>query len=325
MEFWDLIGRLRERSESTTLLPEEVERVLGEAPPEQLASFHREVLDRIAELWTWDHWSVSSMITGRTQIGFRDFCLWVLLQGRSFYERVLSNPRSAAELVDSALPFTRFLTGTMLGVPAVLHRDATGESLESLDPERPLRGTRRDWHEFQSFLPDLWMKFFVTRDRRAIRPADSSLNIRLVHSAAEPLTAWVEIYGDYGYLAEQQRLLSPGQRALHAIYWLDVEVSNGGIDQFLRNSTGILAPDALEGLLLVGAEAHHRVLASALEEFPKGVPSRDRNERSREMDLLGEKGELALSAATKDFYRLPEVVDGALAGYIRSHTEAFFR
>ena len=60
------------------------------------------------------------------------------------------------------------------------------------------------------------------------------------------------------------KALTPGQRALIAIEVLRSEVCNGGFGQYFWNSSCRLAPEALEGLSLIGATKHAELLSEAI-------------------------------------------------------------
>jgi hypothetical protein len=58
---------------------------------------------------------------------------------------------------------------------------------------------------------------------------------------------------------------------LYAAHWCQSEVCNGGFHQFFSNSTGLLAPEALEAFQAIGAADWAEILAEAMQHF--GTPS----------------------------------------------------
>jgi Domain of unknown function (DUF4375) len=70
---------------------------------------------------------------------------------------------------------------------------------------------------------------------------------------------------------------------LYAGNWCVSEVDNGGFLQFFWNTTGILAPEALECLEAVGAEGAAQALADAMRHFGRSYP----REREVRLRLLG--------------------------------------
>jgi hypothetical protein len=69
---------------------------------------------------------------------------------------------------------------------------------------------------------------------------------------------------------------------LYAACWCQAEVCNGGFHQFFSNTTGLLAPEALEGFRAIGLTEWADLLAEGMKFFGSSYP-RDRDERH---DLL---------------------------------------
>ena len=61
------------------------------------------------------------------------------------------------------------------------------------------------------------------------------------------------------------------------------EVNNGGIDQFLSNSSGDYVAETLEALAAIGASKSCRALEQACELFPNGRPSGDHETRENQV------------------------------------------
>jgi hypothetical protein len=67
---------------------------------------------------------------------------------------------------------------------------------------------------------------------------------------------------------------------LYAAHWCQSEVCNGGFQQFFSNTTGLVAPEALEGFRAIGADQWAELLAEAMKRFGVRYP-RDRSDRER--------------------------------------------
>jgi hypothetical protein len=65
---------------------------------------------------------------------------------------------------------------------------------------------------------------------------------------------------------------------LYAAHWCQSEVCNGGLLQFFSNTTGILAPEALDAFRTIGLDAWETILAEAMRFFGALYP-RKREER----------------------------------------------
>src|SRR5262249_31444746 len=98
----------------------------------------------------------------------------------------------------------------------------------------------------------------------------------------EPVWWSANLYDGPDAYERSLRPFSRSQRLILAVRWYCSEVSNGGHDQFYRNSTGIVWKDALEAFRVL--DAHDFV--SILEQSAKrlgGAPSLDHHERSEQM------------------------------------------
>src|SRR5207253_6180924 len=82
-------------------------------------------------------------------------------------------------------------------------------------------------------------------------------------------------------------LLAP-EREYIALYWLVCEVMNGGFHQYFHNSSGDIAPFAIEGLKAVGATESLRILERALAIFPSGTYSTDRETRWKGLKAISD-------------------------------------
>ena len=74
------------------------------------------------------------------------------------------------------------------------------------------------------------------------------------------------------------RSIRPEIAHLYAAHWCQSEVCNGGLHQFFSNTTGLLAPEALEGFRAIGASEWAEILAEAMKVFGSPYP-RERDDR----------------------------------------------
>jgi hypothetical protein len=74
------------------------------------------------------------------------------------------------------------------------------------------------------------------------------------------------------------RSIRPEIGHLYAAHWCQSEVCNGGLHQFFSNTTGLLAPEALEGFRAIGAADWASILVEAMQHFGTPYP-RDRDDR----------------------------------------------
>jgi uncharacterized protein DUF4375 len=71
---------------------------------------------------------------------------------------------------------------------------------------------------------------------------------------------------------------------LYAAHWCQSEVCNGGFYQFFFNTTGLLAPEALNAFGVIGLDEWSSVLAEAISYFGQPYP----RERFHRIDQLRE-------------------------------------
>jgi hypothetical protein len=83
----------------------------------------------------------------------------------------------------------------------------------------------------------------------------------------------------------QFRAIPPVVGHLYSAHWCQSEVHNGGLHQFFHNSTGLLAPEALEGFRAIGLTECSNILTEAMTFF--GSPYA--RERCRRHDLLASR------------------------------------
>jgi hypothetical protein len=88
----------------------------------------------------------------------------------------------------------------------------------------------------------------------------------------------ISIYdGEQVFLAQFSKANSK-QQHLFAAHWSQSEIRNGGFDQFFRNSTGILAPEAVIAFRAIGMPNTAGLIEKAMRFFGSVYP-RDRSTR----------------------------------------------
>ncbi len=112
----------------------------------------------------------------------------------------------------------------------------------------------------------------------------------------------------------------------YAIEEIQMEVGNGGFDQYFANSGGALAPEALEGLRLLELRRFAAIVERAMAEFPHGnVPrSRVRREQLLEDGLSERLSEIDLDSDWHSSYEAEEEISNTLLAYIEAHPDEFF-
>ena len=94
----------------------------------------------------------------------------------------------------------------------------------------------------------------------------------------EPIWDSISIYdGDEVFLRAFNEVTEK-QRVLFAAHWAQSEIMNGGLGQFFTNSTGVLAPEAVEAFNSLGMPKCASILSEAMKFFGENYP-RERSAR----------------------------------------------
>ena len=138
-------------------------------------------------------------------------------------------------------------------------------------------------------------------------------------------TVWdsISIYDGAATYLRQFRTARPEVGHLFAAHWCQSEVCNGGFHQFFYNSTGVLAPEALDGFRAMGLHEWARLLEEAMRFFGKSYP-REREDRIDKLSSAAGKREKRdpFSVLDEQFYAWLHTEDNrferAADGYARS-------
>jgi hypothetical protein len=111
------------------------------------------------------------------------------------------------------------------------------------------------------------------------------------------------------------RRVRPEAGNLYAAHWCQSEVRNGGFHQFFSNTTGLLAPEALEAFRAIGAVEWAEILAEAMKYFGTPYP-RNRDEREEFLSMRQSRGrENRFCELDKRFYEWVDHWKGAANAY----------
>jgi hypothetical protein len=99
----------------------------------------------------------------------------------------------------------------------------------------------------------------------------------------EPVWETISIYDGPAVYLDGMRAVPEYVGLLFGAHWAYHETGNGGFSQFFRNSTGIVAPEAVRGFRAIGQSSTADVLERAMRQFGRVYP-RDREERQALMN-----------------------------------------
>lgn len=117
--------------------------------------------------------------------------------------------------------------------------------------------------------------------------------------------------------------LSPPQKVYYVVNELDGEVNNGGLHQYLSNSSGEHAMEALEGLKAIGMTEQARRLKKEFDRMGVYGPSKNENVRDGQLQKLQKKDEDPFEAYDNAYYADKDSVYAHLAIYAVKNKDAF--
>ncbi|GAB1270354.1 hypothetical protein NBRC116493_36080 [Aurantivibrio infirmus] len=97
-------------------------------------------------------------------------------------------------------------------------------------------------------------------------------NIEEYWPFSDVTTDFPSIYDGAETFLKQFAKEDPVQRNLFCAYWVQAEILNGGLEQFFANSTGVLAPEAVEAINKIGLINLSKSLKHAISLFGEPYP-----------------------------------------------------
>ena len=126
---------------------------------------------------------------------------------------------------------------------------------------------------------------------------------------------------------ESFRELTRGEQIVYLLgFELDAELQNGGIDQYLWNSSGDNAEAARQHLREVGALDVLALLERVACVFAGGVIPADRDERQAALERAEEEGAALgelFDAVTREYHRCEDELYRRLVDFVEAHAQEF--
>jgi uncharacterized protein DUF4375 len=117
--------------------------------------------------------------------------------------------------------------------------------------------------------------------------------------------------------------LSPPERVIACLTEIEMEVNNGGFNQYYWNSPGDHSLEAAAALKELGAQHTAALLTEANAAFGSGGPDSDRERRWAQMKALGESASVKWGELDGAFYEYKDDLSKLAARYIRSNRLEF--
>jgi hypothetical protein len=128
-------------------------------------------------------------------------------------------------------------------------------------------------------------------------------------SLIEPVCNEIEIHDGPEVFARTFAGVPRPAGLLYAAHFCESEVCNGGFNQFFSNSTGVLAPEAVEGFKAIGQDLVAQIIQEGCSLFGITFP-RDRTFRQSKLKTIDSK---VLDSLDKKFY---EIIDKENGGFV---------
>ena len=138
----------------------------------------------------------------------------------------------------------------------------------------------------------------------------------------QPAWETVNIYGTYEEYEERLKPHTIEQRYLLAMHWLGAEVANGGFQQFLDNSTGIVWEDAYKGYQAIGSEKLAYLIEELIKIYGTVIPF-DREERVNILESFSEKKLEEIDTLTDLYYEIEETEWRKVTLWVKANSEKF--
>ena len=117
--------------------------------------------------------------------------------------------------------------------------------------------------------------------------------------------------------------LSHAERVVACLTELEMEVNNSGFDQYYWNAPGDHTLETVAALRELGAGRTANLLVTANAAFGHGGPSRDREERWKQIDALAEDAKRRWFELDGNFDEHRDNLSALVATYIRAHRTDF--
>ncbi len=124
---------------------------------------------------------------------------------------------------------------------------------------------------------------------------------------------------DYGDKIDK---LSNAEKVIYLIGDVEGEVNNGGFSQYMYNSSGKYAKEAIEALKIIGANYTASLLEDAIEIYKNGPTNDDRN--NPEVDLTDEQEE-KLNDLDNKFYEYKDNLNELQIAFIKKNLNEFVK
>src|SRR5262249_43778844 len=138
--FWSLIATARADANTASEFASTLTEALVCFKPLAIKHFQSQLLDALAQLWSWDLWALVFMVrSGCSDDSFDYFLAWIVAQGESAYRAALEGPERLADCVEMVWDLQ---CEELLSVAEHAYFDRQGKSMPDVrTPKTDCRGT----------------------------------------------------------------------------------------------------------------------------------------------------------------------------------------
>jgi hypothetical protein len=114
-----------------------------------------------------------------------------------------------------------------------------------------------------------------------------------------------------------------GLRMIYTTRILDDEVNNGGFNQYFWNTSGTLAKEALDGLVMIGAIEHAQLMREAIGTYENERAELQKYTAQNTLEAFSESYKhTSLSKLDERYNKSTEDLAALRVAYVRSHPES---
>lgn len=117
--------------------------------------------------------------------------------------------------------------------------------------------------------------------------------------------------------------LTEAEQTVFCVDGLEREVNNGGFSQFFINSSGEYASETVAALRRIGADHTAGLVERAMEPFGPGGPSRDWEERGKQLDEVQKSADSLWMELADAFYEYQDDLTGLMRSYVSARRDQF--
>ena len=150
---------------------------------------------------------------------------------------------------------------------------------------------------------------------KSIRASRSKIDEEKIHQRV--ISIGERKFEHEDYADAYHREMAESERIPFAVFWLMLEVNNGGFDQYLYNGTGAIAADTRRVLEKIGAPVTASLLVKALSLFPDNTPDPDVTARRAQLESFAFVQREGLSELDDQFYACEEDLNSLAVRYLR--------